>query len=503
MNHRGLRALRPEDSVTARALRILPAYSAYRKTYALLRESQGWSREDLATYQARALSRLLDHAYENVPPYYRRVFQERGLVPEDIRTPDDLALLPILTREDLQANLPDLKARNYPPESAFEYVTTGGSTGIPVGFYYEKGVSRAREWAFMKTQWDRVGYRFTDRCVVLRGGYIIGSAKDGVYWKKTLGGRWLLMSSHHMTEETLPDYIDRIRRFKPRFIQAYPSVATILARYMREHGIEPIPTVKAVLCGSENLYPPWQRDLLTEVFGCRVFSWYGNSEQTVLAGECEESTHYHIFPEYGIVELIGRDGRPVEGGAGAMGEVVATNLTNFVCPLIRYRTMDVAVRGRDPCTCGRAYPILERVEGGRLQEFIVTKNRRFVSMTAVNMHSDIFDNVAQFQFHQEKEGEALLRIVKKPGYGDRDTERILRELDRKFDGGVDVTVRFVDEIPRTRRGKYQFLIQELPLDQWGAFRCENHAKTQANSSRRHMGSDGEPSIPIRKGRSSS
>ncbi|MDD4567763.1 MAG: phenylacetate--CoA ligase family protein, partial [Methanoculleus chikugoensis] len=77
MNHRGLRALRPEDSVTARALRILPAYSAYRKTYTLLRESQRWSREELAAYQARALSRLLDHAYENVP-YYRRVFRERG-----------------------------------------------------------------------------------------------------------------------------------------------------------------------------------------------------------------------------------------------------------------------------------------------------------------------------------------------------------------------------------------------------------------------------------------
>ncbi len=461
MNYRGLRPLRLENSVTARALRILPAYSAYIKTYTLLRESRRWSREEHAAHQARALSRLLDHAYENVP-YYRRVFQERGLVPEDIQSPDDLGLLPFLTREDLQTNLPDLKARNY-PDSAFEYVTTGGSTGIPVGFYYEKGVSRAREWAFMKTQWDRVGYRFTDRCVVLRG-YTIESARDGVYWKKTLCGRWLLMSSHHMTEETLPAYIDRIKRFKPRFIQAYPSVATILARYMREHGIEPFPTVKAILCGSENLYP-WQRDLLTEVFGCRVFSWYGNSEQTVLAGECEESTHYHIFPEYGIVELIGRNGQPVQD-PGAMGEVVTTSLINPICPLIRYRTMDVAVRGTDSCTCDRAYPLLERVEG-RLQEFIVTKNRRFISMTAVNMHSDIFDNVAQFQFHQEKEGEALLRIVKKTGYGDRDTERILRELDRKFDGDVDVTIRFVDEIPRTQRGKYQFLTQELPLDQWG------------------------------------
>ena len=194
----------------------------------------------------------------------------------------------------------------------------------------------------MKTQWDRVGYRFTDLCVVLRG-YIVGSAKDSIYWEKTLFGRWLLMSSHLMTGETLPAYIDRSRRFIPRCIQGYPSTVVILARYMRELGIEPFPTVRAILCGAENLYP-WQRDLLTEAFGCRVFSWYGNSEQTVLAGECEESTRYHIFPEYGIVELIGQDGQPVEE-PGAMGEVVSTNLTNYICPLIRYRTMDVAVLG--------------------------------------------------------------------------------------------------------------------------------------------------------------
>ena len=455
------------ESFTAKAIGLLPSYNIYRKTYALLQRSQRWSREEFAAYQMQALSRLLDHAYENVP-YYRRVFDERGLVPGDITTLNDLELLPFLTRDDLQKNLADLKARNY-PESAFEYVTTGGSTGIPVGFYYERGTSRAREWAFMKTQWDRVGYRFTDRCAVLRG-YVVGSPKEGTFWKKALFGRWLIMSSHHMTEETLPAYIDRIRKFRPRFIQAYPSIAVILARYMREHDIEPFPTVKAVLCGSENLYP-WQRDLLAGAFGCRVYSWYGNSEQTVLAGECEESTRYHIFPEYGIVELIGRDGRPVEG-PGAMGEVVATNLTNFVCPLIRYRTMDVAVAAEGQCSCGRSYPLLESVEG-RLHEFIVTRDHRLISMTAVNMHSDVFDNVAQFQFYQMREGEVLMRIVKKPGYTDRDTERILRELGKKFEGDVDLTIRFVGKIPRTRRGKYRFLIQDLPLEQWGMSGCES------------------------------
>ncbi|MFA7199322.1 MAG: phenylacetate--CoA ligase family protein, partial [Methanoculleus sp.] len=165
------------------------------------------------------------------------------------------------------------------------------------------------------------------------------------------------------------------------------------------------------------------------------------------------------------VELIGRDGRPVEG-PGAMGEVVTTGLMNPICPLIRYRTMDVAVAAEGQCSCGRAYPLLERVEG-RLHEFIVTRDHRLISMTAVNMHSDVFDNVAQFQFYQMREGEVLMRIVKKPGYTDLDTERILQELGKKFEGDVDLTVRFVGKIPRTRRGKYRFLIQDLPLEEWG------------------------------------
>ncbi len=452
-----LRWVSHANPLTVKALSLVPSYRTYRQMYALLRQSQRWSREELEAYQTQALSRLLDHAYENVP-YYRRVFQERGLVPEDIQTPRDLELLPFLTKEIVQVNLPDLKARNY-PESAFEYVRTSGSTGTPMGFYYEKGASRAREWAFMKTQWDRVGYRYTDRCVILRG-HVVDAASSGIHWKRALFGRWLIMSSHQMTEEALPAYVDWIRRFKPRFIHAYPSTAVILARYMREHGIEPFPTVKAVLCGSENLYP-WQRDLLTGAFGCRVFSWYGNSEQTVLAGECEESTHYHIFPEYSIVELIGRDDRPVEG-PGALGEVVATSLINFVCPLIRYRTMDVAVATERQCSCGRQYSLLERVEG-RLQEFIVTRSGHPISVTPINYESEAFENIRQFQLYQEERGELIMKVVRRPAYTEEDTRQLTRELRWQLGDEVNVHVQFVDEIPRTEGGKFRYLIQKLPI----------------------------------------
>ncbi|MCC7565584.1 MAG: AMP-binding protein, partial [Methanomicrobiaceae archaeon] len=411
-----------------------------------------------AAYQREHLARLLAHAYENVP-YYRRVFRERQLVPEDIREIADLQNLPFLTKELVQENLRDLRAQNY-PEERFEYVRTSGSTGTPMGFYYEKGVSRAREWAFMKTQWERVGYRFTDRCVILRG-HVVESAREGMLWKKALFGRWLIMSSHHMTDEHLPEYIEKIREFRPKYIHAYPSTITLLARYLKEHGLEPFASVKAILCGSENLYP-WQRELLEDVFRCRVYSWYGNSEQTVLAGECEKSTCYHIFPEYGIVELIGKDDLPVTG-AGERGEVVATGLHNYICPLIRYRTKDIAVSAQSPCACGRAYPLFEKVEG-RLQEFIVTKSGRLISVTPIHYESDAFEHIRQFQFYQEHMGELILKIVKKPGYPEHDIARLQQELQEQLGDEVDIVIQPVESIPRTGQGKYRYLVQELQID---------------------------------------
>lgn len=449
-----------QNSITAKALAILPSYKTFRKTYKFLQKSQWWSREQLEEYQLQQLSKLLNHAYENVP-YYRRIFDNRGLKPKDIQDFKDLQKLPFLTKEIVRDNLNDLKARNYPPEK-FEYVTTGGSTGIPLGFYYVKGVSRAIEEAFMKTLWDRVGYHYRDKCVILRGN-VVKSADKGKLWEYSLFGRWLILSSYHMAEENIPKYIEKIRKFKPNFIQAYPSAITILARFMRENNIEPFPTVKAILCGSENLYP-WQRELLEEVFQCRVYSWYGLSEMAVLAGECEKSTYYHIFPEYGIVELNGKNNKPVMNES-EMGEIVATSLNNFACPLIRYRTMDLAVPTNGKCECGRNYPLLKKVEG-RLQELVVTKDRRLITLTALifAQHFEAFSRVKEMQLMQEEEGKMTVRIVKTLQYSENDEQEFLTKMQKAVGNGLDINFEYVNQIPRTQSGKYRFLIQKLPIE---------------------------------------
>lgn len=430
----------------------------FRETHAFLQESQWWSREQLEEYQIQQLSKLLDHAYTNVP-YYRRVFDERGLRPKDIQDLYGLRKLPYLTKDIIRENLQDLMATSY-PKSKFRYATTGGSTGIPMGFYTERGVTEAKDWAFMLTQWEMVGIPFGDRNVVLRGR-VVHSANKGKLWEYNAANKSLVLSSYHMTDETLPKYIEKIRKFKPDFIQAYPSVITILARFMKENNVEPFPTVKTIVCDSENLYP-WQKEILEEVFQCRIFGFYGHAERTVMAGQCEKSSHYHLFSEYGITEIVGNDGKPVIDD-NEIGEIVATGLNNLVCPLIRYRTMDLAVPTHAKCECGRGYALLKRIEG-RSQQFIVSKGKDLVSLTgAYGLVVKSSANVKEAQFYQDREGEIILNIVKGENYTDIDSQNVRDGFCRRFGDKFNLSIRFVESIPRTRTGKFRFLIQKLPI----------------------------------------
>jgi phenylacetate-CoA ligase len=86
-----------------------------------------------------------------------------------------------------------------------------------------------------------------------------------------------------------------------------------------------------------------------------------------------------------------------------------------------------------------------------------------ISMTALNVHTDIFDNVQQLQFYQREKGRVELRLKRKPGYTDRDSKRILDALQEKRGDTMDISLVFPDEIPLMPRGKFRFVIRELDL----------------------------------------
>ncbi|MCK8827683.1 hypothetical protein MWH25_07995 [Natroniella acetigena] len=423
------------------------------KMYNFLQESQWWTEKKHKEYQISELKKLINHAYENVP-YYRKVFNERGLKPNDIKDFDNLKKLPYLTKEKVKNNLDDLIAVNYNKDELV-YKTTGGSTGEPMAFFEEKKVSKEREWAFIVNLWSRVGYEPAKRNKLVK---LCGDKPlKGIYQDRGLD---LILSSYHLTEKNMKKYIQLIEDFDPDFIKAYPSSIYILSDYILDNNIDvKLGKLKSVLCASENIYD-FQREKIKEAFQTRVYSFYGHTEHCCLAGECEESDFYHLNSEYGYTELINENGQEVTK-EDEVGEIVCTGFNNYVVPFIRYKTKDLAVNTNQRCECGRNYKLIKRVKG-REQEYILTKRKRKIMLTG---SYKILDKVKQHieigQFYQDEPGILELRLVKKSSYSSSEIEYIINKFKEKFDNQIELKVRFVENIPRTESGKHKFLIQKI------------------------------------------
>lgn len=211
--------------------------------------------------------------------------------------------------------------------------------------------------------------------------------------------------------------------------------------------------LRCVLAGSERLTGP-QKRLLEEVFGCRVYAWYGHSERVVLAGAGRVSDLLYFWPTYGYVEFGPPD-------AEGLSEVIGTSFHNLVLPLIRYRTGDY-VRVHDPAAGGAEFPwpAAEAVEG-REQEFLLTATGRRISLTAFNMHDDSFDDLYALQFFQGEAGRAELRYVAGPAFKPERLGRIEAVLRTKLGDDFEFSLRQVEEIEKTARGKGKWLVSTL------------------------------------------
>lgn len=423
---------------------------AYCEWMRFLSEADSWDEAQIQAYQLAELQKAVRHAYHTTRGYRER-FDNAGFDPAAPITFESIRRLPFIEKEMIRDALPDFtsfKART-------KYVTTGGSTGIPFGFHRD-ATAFARELASKAHQYRRIGWKEGDRQLVFRGLAIHAKSRTQFFPRFNE----LRCSSYHLTPERMEKYRLAAWKYQPDWLRCYPSSGSLFANFLIESG-RAFPKLKGILCASENLYDS-QKEALQKAFGCRVFSHYGHYELSALAGFCEHEDTYHVLPQYGYVELLDPEGHPVTT-PGRMGEIVATSFIMKATPFIRYRTRDYAVFKSHGCSsCGRPYDVWERVEG-RLQEFAVTRTGRLISMTAINMHDDIFDHIKQFQFVQEEKGLITFHYVPKPTCSDAIVADIRMRLFVKFGEDMDLATRAVDEIPPTKRGKHRFLIQRLPV----------------------------------------
>lgn len=410
-------------------------YVSYRK---FLKTADKWTLKEIHAYQLQKLKTLVAYAYKQTHGY-RTLYDNHRFHPTQLKKLADIKLIPFLTKAMIRDHLEDFSIK-LPGRS---YVTTGGSTGIPLGFYRDKA-SFAKELASKAHQYSRLGWKEGDPQMVLRG-LVINSTSHMQFFPEF---NELRCSSYHLTPKWMELFRKKSFAFKPLWLKCYPSSGFILAKYLQNIN-KPFAPLKGVLCASENLYP-YQKKVLEKVFNCRVFSHYGHYETAAIASFCEYSDYYHVLPQYGFVELL-------------EGEIIATSFIMRATPFIRYRTMDVAtLQGWSCPKCKRPYQIWKSIDG-RTQDFILTKTGRLISSTAINMHDDIFDHLLQFQFYQDKKGEVTFNFIPK----DTCIPQVIKDMQHRllFKLGRDMILHMqaVKKIALTPRGKYRFLMQKLTL----------------------------------------
>jgi len=415
---------------------------AYRDALDLFRESEQWDRQTLLAYQEQRLELLIKHAYENVP-YYREVFQKRGLTPKDIQSVDDIVKLPYLNKRIVRKRKADLVAANV---SAFtrELANTSGSSGAPLSFYMDS-TTRAMERALAMRQLQWLGYRKGDPVAYFKVAPFADSRKWHSYYRTP---NKLKIAFRTVNDQKLRQIVEMLRDFKPSFISAWPSSLYLLARWMERAG-ETIPPPKFLITGSENLYPH-RREFIERVLRARIADHYGQEESVAVAMQCSHTQGYHVQGEMGVLEL-----RPFRKG---LMEIVGTCLHNFAMPFIRYQTGDLTEALQEGCPCGRKQPLLARIIG-READFIVTPERNLVSPLMLNLLFHQLDDIREGQIIQEDYNFLRVKLV---GWGTISAETeaaIVRGMREALESSnLTIVVEQVGEIPRTMGCKRPFVI---------------------------------------------
>jgi phenylacetate-CoA ligase len=425
--------------------------------YYQLRRTQWLSGADVRALQEQRLRALVKYAYRHVP-FYRDAFDRLGISPDEIVHLEDLARLPVLTKDDIRKNLYfDLISDAHDKRHMLP-ITTSGSTGEPLTLYADKTQLEMR-WATTLRNIEWSGYRFGDRQVRLWHS-TIGMSRLQVLKERldALLSRRKFFPVFEMNEATIGRYLAFLRDKRPVLIDGYAEAFHLIAKYIKETQVDGI-RPKGIVSSAQTLSRE-SREIIERAFQAKVFDKYGSREFSGIAHECEMHDGYHVNAESYIVEIV-RDGRPA--APGEIGEVLVTDLTNRSVPMIRYALGDLVMAIDAPCACGRGLPLIGAVQG-RLQSIIIGTNGCFLPGAFFpHMLKDYGHILRQFQVVQEELGAVEFYVVEGPRYSQAALDEILAVFRRQLGDDMVINVHSVENIALVRTGKHRDSVSKLAI----------------------------------------
>ena len=402
---------------------------------------QALSRAQVLERQRREFSEMVRFA-ANHTDFYATRFARAGVAPGTRPVPEDL---PVLEKQDVIDHLDGLLRRGIDRRQV-KLGHTGGSTGRPLAFYYDDakhelmlaGMMRG----FMMSGWrpgQRILYLWGASRDVRPGGVFAGSP-DGFFSAEKS------VSAGEFSEARLNEWVGLIRHWRPVLLYGYASVLTELARFVDDAGIT-LPNGLLGVYSTAEVLGDWQRQLMEQAFGCKVFNQYGCREVPNIAWECRHG-NMHVFSDMVYLESV---------SIGGEDRLLVTSLTNRLMPFIRYDIGDTGRLLDAECDCGLPFPLME-MGVCRDNDLIRTRSGRLFHPSYFNRLLYGLQQIRQYQWVQTQPDRIELNLVAAERLSAQALAAIVAAIRHEVDAQMQFDVNYVHEIPRTVSGKHRFVI---------------------------------------------
>lgn len=418
-----------------------------------LRQSQFWSRERIREFQLAKIIALVEHAYANVP-YYQKTMKDIGAVPSDIKTFEDFARLPVLTKDIIKGNFDSMIASNMPAE-ALVLNSTGGSTGTPLKFYQDRKYELWADAARIRGWYEIAGCSLGDSCAVLWGAVrdikTDFSATERLKIYLTSGE--IQLNAFNLRDERKLSFLRLCRIARPKLLRGYFTAVKDLAYFLHDNRIKFPPLDGVILC-AETVNEKDQA-FIEKVFGAPSYNTYGGRELSLIAMECGKKNGLHEISENNYVEY-----EPVElAGCTDAGNLIITNLNNYAMPFIRYRIGDIGVpSAKTSCECGRGLPIISRVIGRSTEVFVFRDGTRIAGEMFIHLMKDF--PIKEYQFVQTSQTRVVLRIKKSDNVPGSLFNSIRHVYAKCLPTDVELAFEEVEGFKTSSTGKFMFVFRQ-------------------------------------------
>lgn len=405
------------------------------------------SREDMRELQSGRLKQLVNHVYNNVA-FYRRRMDEMGVKPEDIQSIDDIVKLPFTYKNDLRDHYP-FGLFAVPMKDIVRVHASSGTTGKPTTVGYTK--NDIENWREVLARCLAMAGISSDDIMQVSYGYGLFTGGLGVHYGAETVGATVIPISGGNTRRQLQLMAD----YGSTVLACTPSYALHLADALAENGYSLADMkLKIGVFGAE----PWTENMRLELekkWGIKAYDIYGLSEimGPGVANDCECHTGLHVHEDHFYPEIVHPDTKqPMSDGQE--GELVFTTLTKEGIPLLRYNTRDLSTLNRDKCACGRTTVRMKKITGRSDDMLIIRGVNLFPSQiehvllemgeTSAHymLYVDKINNLDTLELKVELDEANMMETI-------RDLQNLSKKIEHALNSAIGLSVKVTLVEPKT------------------------------------------------------